>query len=483
MTHLPVPSAKLSIADGGLGLSSNGAGGASFKVGTSSGGVAAQFVSFLGIDVQRAFTELGDGGPLPNATAKHLINSGGKKVTTYKVTPTTPGASSAITRTGGSTGPLVTLSSTPNDQYENQLEIVDGGARGTATFRYTTDGGDTWSAEFVTAATFDLETGVTVNFPTTTDYAAGETYSWTDTAPIMTSGDVATAVDEIIASAHQGRLVHILGQAATAADCRTIATMLATKFTAALNAKRYMFFLLEAPAVAKATLITEFASFAEKGVVVCAGFAEIVNDKTAKVEKRSIGRVVAPRIARNPLATQASRTLNDGDLDRLTDVDTLVPSGAVDADGYWDSASDSSLNDARFTTLMTHVGYEGVYICNAQTMAGTGSDFAHVTYLNIILEAAEIWNGYALKQVQRRLRKNPTTGYIAGGFADAIEHDGEELIRKTLGSNIVSVRVLINREDDLRVTPLKHKIRIVVDDYALELEDEIGLAASLPDAA
>jgi hypothetical protein len=60
------------------------------------------------------------------------------------------------------------------------------GASGTATFRYSLDGGDTYSATYATAATFLLPSGVTANMAAGT-YVISTTYTWTDTAPALTS--------------------------------------------------------------------------------------------------------------------------------------------------------------------------------------------------------------------------------------------------------------------------------------------------------
>lgn len=56
----------------------------------------------------------------------------------------------------GTTPPDVTLSGTPLGAFNILLDCVVGGARGTATFRFSTDGGLTWSATMLTAASVAL---------------------------------------------------------------------------------------------------------------------------------------------------------------------------------------------------------------------------------------------------------------------------------------------------------------------------------------
>lgn len=90
--------------------------------------------------------------------------------------PLTGSTMSTVTETGASVG-NVTLTGTPTGPWNLRIDIVTGGSRGTATFRFSTDGGNTWSATLTTAATVELtdtatdslvgingSTGLTANF-------------------------------------------------------------------------------------------------------------------------------------------------------------------------------------------------------------------------------------------------------------------------------------------------------------------------------
>lgn len=66
----------------------------------------------------------------------------------------------------GTTPPAVSITGRPNDDYDVRLDIVTGGARGTATFQWSSDNGASYSTAQVTAATVVLgTTGLTVAFP------------------------------------------------------------------------------------------------------------------------------------------------------------------------------------------------------------------------------------------------------------------------------------------------------------------------------
>jgi hypothetical protein len=473
---VPSPSSTLTILDGGLGITSAGAN-TSFKVGVSSAGTAGSFYSYAGSDTALVVSQLGK-GPLVDAIITHLLVSKGQPVIAYKQAPSTAGTSTAVTQVG--TGPLVTLSGAPYDQSESIIKITTGGVIGTSQFKYSLDGGDTYSDIFATAATYLLPNGVTANFAAGT-YVVDTTYSWTDTAPVMTSANVGAACDAIIASPYSGEFVHIVGQAPDASGALTVATLLSTKVISAHAARKYMFFIFEAPAVDKAGIATSFASFDDKFVVGVGGFLEYTDEQTSRISKRSAARLFVPRVARNPLAIMPSRDAGDSDLESLSGVYKLVPDGAAASTGYHDEGRTPGLQAARFNSLTTITGRAGYFINSAITLANNSSDYQLLPYVRIVLAAARAWYTYSVTQFGRRIRKDPTTGFIRPAIADAMETKGAQAVRAALGDSISRVKVLVKRDTNLTTTPTVYAtIRLVVDGYALAFDTELGLADSLP---
>lgn len=91
----------------------------------------------------------------------NMVN--GSRVMTFAGTPLTisdrvplTGSSMAAVTEAGTTPPDVTLSGTPTGPWQLRLKVIVGGARGTATFQFSTDGGNTWSATLTTAASVPL---------------------------------------------------------------------------------------------------------------------------------------------------------------------------------------------------------------------------------------------------------------------------------------------------------------------------------------
>ena len=471
-----IPSSEISFVDGGLGIVASGVDGVSAKIGVSSSGVAGTTYTFRGTDTSAVVTTLGS-GPLVDAVIEHLIHSGGRTVYAHKATATTAGTSTAVTKSGA--GPTVTIAGAPYDQSETIIEIMAGGVVGTSTFRYTLDGGDTYSDTYATAATYLLPSGVTATFPAGT-YVLGETYSWSDTAPAMTTTNVGDAFDALIISPLAFEFVHVVGQAADAAAAATMAATISTKITSAHAAKKYIWAMMEAPAVDKAGLITSFATVEQKWLMIVGGFCELSQARNSTIAKRSIGRLAAPRIARNPLSVHIARDTADSDLDAISGIVELVPDGALASTGYHDEDATPGLNAARFTTARTIAGRSGFYFTNGLMLSSLTSDFQQNQYVRILLAAARTYYAWSLTNLAARIRKNATTGYIAASAADSFELAAESAIKAAVGQHIDGLRVLVNRTDDLSADPtLRAKIRLVGPAYALELETEMGLAGSL----
>lgn len=111
----------------------------------------------------------------------------GMPVIVSDLVPLTGSTMGAVT-SAGTSPPVATLSGTPSGPWNLKLDVPLGGARGTATFRFSTDGGNTWSAAMLTAASVPLvdttvdslignngSTGITVAFANNT-FTTDNTY-------------------------------------------------------------------------------------------------------------------------------------------------------------------------------------------------------------------------------------------------------------------------------------------------------------------
>lgn len=480
---VPTPRSDSTLSDGGLKIVGSRVSRRHFKIGTCSAGTAGNTYAFQGTDTSVVKTTLGK-GPLVNSTIDSLIKSGGQMVFAHKpLTVATAGASSAVTAAGTSP-PAVTLTGAPYDDANMKSRIVTGGVRATATFQYSTDGGVTWSDVITTAATYLLPTGVTMNFASGT-YVNDNTYAWTDAAPILSSANISAAIDTIIGSPLQGRFIHVIGQPADAATLLTIATMCDAKMLTAYNAKKPMFCLLEAPAVDKALLIAAFTNiFVSDFVSINGGFEDYTNENGGTVDKVSIGRGIAGRIARTPLGVCHNRLPDDSDLGPMSGVVRLVPDGAAASTGYNDENSTPGLNDARFNTMQTIPNKDG-FFCNTRTMAASTSDYQELELLRIAIEIVALYNAWSAGELSARVRKSRTTGFILPMTRVSLQDDAEAFILDGLknengDSPIDGIRVIINDSDNLIADKtLRGKIRTIPPSFVHVTSFDIAFATSL----
>lgn len=89
--------------------------------------------------------------------------------------------------TGSGPPPVVTLTGTLTRFADFRIEVTTGGARGTAVFRWSDDGGTTWTSGVTTAATTVLgTTGITLAWPVgtyaTDNVYVGKVVQWNDSS-------------------------------------------------------------------------------------------------------------------------------------------------------------------------------------------------------------------------------------------------------------------------------------------------------------
>jgi len=475
-----------SIGDGGLTVLPSDDSGVFMLIGGSSLGTAGTIYSFRGTDLGTIIAALGHGKAV-DALIAHMIKSEGKTTRFYNSATSTAGSSSAVTQTGA--GPVVTLTGAPDDDYSTIVEVLLGGAVATATFRYSLDGGDTYSGTILTAATYLLPSGVTLNFAAGT-YVVDTTYTYTDTAPAMTAGDVATALDACIASPLSWEAFRVIGTTTTAANMMTFAATLTTKIAAAHAAHRWIWGAFEMPAVTASSIVTALASYTDKYLLVCAGYTELTADRSditgALQAKRSAANVIVPRLARNPLSIHPARDASDTGLDAvIPDGAFLVPTGETSgaAAGYYDENATGTLNDARAATLRTFDRLAGAYVSNAPMLSGPTSSFQSVMEARVVLKGANDFYQFSLQQLGKRLATK-SDGTLTDAAANALDDAGTAFLKSSLAGQIQGVVALVKRADIIGTTlTLRAEIRIKAFDRIHEFEWEIALASALPAAA
>lgn len=329
-----------------------------------------------------------------------------------------------VTRVGSSTSTL-TLTGTPEDEYEIVVEYLFGGTVGTTgiTFRYSLDGGEKWSpaTQLGTATTFMLmdgteESGVTLNLAAGT-IDKGDKLTSATTGPAWQASDVQAALDTLRASSHAWRFVHVAGDA-TAAKVASVGGRLTA--LEGLGVFTYAIFSARdrtdgevdgegLPSVYWGErLISEYASLDADRVGVSAGRARVTCPITGRANRRPASWIAVQRLIEKTIQVDPGRKL-DGALP--ADVRIYDSTGRL---VELDSRVRDSLHGARFTTLRTFDREPGVYVTRGNSMAAEGSEFNRIARRAVMDLASEVYLAIMTIQIENHLRANPLTGAQPG---------------------------------------------------------------------
>jgi hypothetical protein len=281
-------------------------------------------------------------------------------------------SSAVLTPPGSGSPPAVTVSGTPNDRFYLRVEVVVGGARGTATFKYSLDAWDsdiapaTQSQVRATAATYVMVgSGLTLEFPTGT-YVAGHVYTLECVPQQVTTTDLADVATLLAADTAINFFIWMLsGDQSDSVTGAAIASALSGHLTTLTQSFRYVRGYLDVGSGdAKADVETAAASWTSARISAHYGFeyrpSQIPFEgfstrKTSCVSTHGIRRMTVP------ISNDLART-SDGPDDGVL---------AIDFDGFQDQALDA----VKISTMRTWVGMAGFYIANGKLKSAFGSDF------------------------------------------------------------------------------------------------------------
>lgn len=466
-----LPDARIVIEDGGLGLLAPSASGLHFKVGVSSAGIVNQIIPVS--DRDQIVDTLGT-GPLVNALFD-AFGTGASLIYAVRAAGDIAGVARAVTAIKTGTGNMAAAGA-PLDAYEAIIEILTGGKFNEATFRYSLDGGDTYSMKTTVPAGGNYPiagTGLTLTFTEdalqpANSFVAGDKYTFSATAPNASVSSVNAAIDAILASNASFEYIHVVGE--------SDAAMWAAMDTRAKEAEgnfRYIHFLLETRGLNAGetadqwvtALQTAAASFASSRVSIAAGRAEISDTNTGRVVDRNVaglysGRVSAIRVSRSP------GRVKDGPIPGIV---KLKPEGI-------NEGHITMLDEARFVTFRQYEGLSGFYITNGRMMADPVSDFRYVELRRVMDKACREVRLAALRFVQDEGTE--------AGLVDMEKRLSEPLNAMIGAEEIAAGRVVIPRDQQITAgAKLRTKVRIVPIGIMREIEVEIGFELPAAPAA
>lgn len=365
---MAVPTLTLTIRDPGLGLAGPSVS-TPLVIGPSSSGTANTIVVLS--DLGSVVDEFGE-GPMPEDACRILSAAGGP-IYAMKSNASVAGAAGAVSKTavaGGTGTGTVTVAGAAYDAYEAVVEITTTGTVGVGAFRYSLDGGRTYSEPItIPAATTYVvpRTNLTLTFVVgggPVYFEDGDVHTFTCTAPAVNATNLGDALTAAQADSRTWRFAHIAGRHGDAAASATLAGTLSSQMTTAQTAQRYTATLMDAGSDVAATTVTAFAAVAHARVGLAYGTARRVSLKpfTGWGEPlRHASGEIAARLAAGLASTHAGRVAS-GPLDGVSAISH-------------DARTDATMHDAGFATLRTWRGLPGFYPTAGRIKAPAGSDF------------------------------------------------------------------------------------------------------------
>lgn len=319
----------------------------------------------------------------------------------YKFTAV-PGAKSGD---GSTTLGLASGETTPADAYDVRVEITRAGvtlAAATAAFRYSLDGGDTFSPEIAvpTGGVYTIPgTGLAITFANGSGnaFVVGDGLAIQTSAPGFALGELQAVLAAIAAGSDDWEFVHVVGTASAATAAGVATTMAAIE-----GQHQFSWALLEARPRAPGETVSAyetdvagaFDAFVSERVAIAAGTCELSSPLTGRLERRHAAWVAGARIIRIPIGQDAA-WVGFGPFSKLQ-------VGSID----YDANAHDALDTARFITLRTIKGKRGFFVTNAFTFAAKDSDYRYLVARRVLDEAARNARPVALNYLSGSVRLN-----------------------------------------------------------------------------
>lgn len=465
----PIPNAIQTVRDGALGIVNTDADKRNVKMGVSSIGTVNTLYEFA--DPKVVQDTLGY-GPLPEAICHALAQPNAGTVLALRVTASTPGASGAVTKIGTGTAVMTLSVGVAYDNFEGVVEILSAAASlvaATATFRYSLDGGDVWSAAIAVpvAGVYAIpNSGLTLTFAEGT-FVLGDKYSWTSTGPGFSSGDINAAYTALLADPREWGFVHIVGSAATVAGAIAFAATVDTNMAMAEAQFKYGFSIVELPTDTDANIVAAVAPFASKRISLASDNEELTSSLSGRIFKRHAAWPYAARLGSTTVQRHPG-CLQDGSLPGVARL-------------YRDENVTPALDAARITTLRTFQGLAGFYVTNGKIAAPAGSDFGDVMNRRVMDKACRLTRARILRWLNLDLKVDRVTGYLTKDEVAAIESDMTQYLRAGMkagqdeGSECSDIYYVVTPYNNiLSNKTLYGKVRILPKAYSQFIDTELG---------
>lgn len=455
------------VMDGQLGLANSTGTGIHVKVGVSS--IAAEepvlITGTMGAD--RIKDKLGL-SPLADA-AMDSVENGSSKIYCIPVAADVAGTISKTKKTPEDVQGTMTVEGEPTNAFNIIVKIVGKGGLNTAVFRYSLNGGASWSDDITvpTGGKYTVDNaGITFTFADE-EFALDSVFTCVTTTPVMTNEKVLEAADKLkdISAAYE--FVHFVGASAPElwASLSVVQKELINKY------RKPVFFVLEAYEKENEESIAKYISGLETarrkvsnydiqvvtargyytgmdGVIRDANLAGIVCGLYARATvQESIGRTAAYSISEEKLSALLPTEMSEDDIE--------------------------ALDEAGYLTFRKYDGLAGCYVTNAKMLCPEDSDFRYAEDVRVKNKIIRLTRQAALKRLQEDVDIENVDADLSAK-AEFITADVEkQMVDK---KEISSLRVIVpTGQDILRTEIMEMQICYVPIGKIREFRISIGM--------
>lgn len=350
----------------------------------------------------------------------------------------------------------------PNNAYDIVAEIVDSGGCNEGSFRYSLDGGNSFTEEMTLPAAGEAQlgaTGLSVSFTDAEEgdsFRAGDRFIFSTAAPAMSNEGVINAVESLISSPIAFEFIHIVG-ASSRALWASLCT-LANDFLA--KHKRPLYFVCEARGKEAGESLRDYVdAMAEERKGISSMYLQVVC--SASRYQRMDGRVqdISNAGIVTGLYGRAKESQSIGEVKSFpiseAKILKLLPEGIED---YIEE-----LDKAKFVTLRRYTGREDYYVASANMMSPEGSDYAYAEDVRVSNRLVREVRAAALGELQAEIDPGDVEASLAI-IREQLSTPVEEAVRdKIISSGSVEIdtenlNILADESLDVRIiyVPMGH---------------------------
>ena len=450
---------NVKVEDGNLGRSSSTGTGTHIKIGISNVESKAPILISGTMNAKKIKEKVGE-TPLADACID-AVEWGAASIYCIPVKAGTAGTIGAVEEEKAGYGEF-TVTGSPNNAYDIVVEVMDDGECNEGSFRYSVDGGNTFTEEMTIPVTGEVTLSATGLVAKFTDaegggsFKSGDCFTFSTTSPAMSNQAVINAVEGLINSPLAFEFVHIVGTSSKAlwASLCTLANDFLTKY------KRPLYFVCEARGKTADETLEEYVNaMLEETKGINNMYMQVVCSNSRY--QRMDGRVQDINNAGivTGLYGQAKESQSIGEVKSFPISEAkmlkLLPEGIED---YI-----KTLDDAKYVTIRKYISKEDFYVTSANMMSPEGSDYAYAEDVRVSNRLVKAVRAAALDELQVEIDPGDIETSIAN-IQEQLATPVEDAVRdKIISSGTVAIdtenlNILVDESLDVRITyvPMGH---------------------------